>query len=197
MRRRVLAAAVGTVFAVGLPASATPPPEMPKASERELYCIANGLEHANAMGDVVAALRGSNDGGKGQAALDAATNTCRAQYGWTDARMGLAQLMATYIAMKSAAEEDIYAVYESDDDSPQEMAMNLWQPVADEMPDATEDLLRQGGQLHPDVVSRLRDMFNEAGLLGSDSYYFSTVMGWMQANAAENAARKRWMSEAS
>lgn len=195
MRGRLLAA-IGLALAAGLPASATPPPEMPKASERELYCIANGLEAANTLGDVGAAARGSNDGGKGQKALDAATNACMTQHGWSEARTGLAQLMATYIAIKSEAEADIYAVYETDDESPQAMAVNLWQPVADEMPDMTEDLLLQGGQLHPDVISRLRDMFNEAGLLGSDSYYFSTVMGWMQANAAENAVRKRWMAEA-
>lgn len=195
MRGRVLAA-IGLVLAAGLPASATPPPEMPKASERELYCIANGLQAANTLDDVGAAARGSSDGGKGQKALDAATHACMTQHGWSEARTGLAQLMATYVAMKSEAAADVYAVYEVDYDSPYDMAVDWWQPVGDEMPDTTEELLLQGGQLHPDVISRLRDMFNEAGLFGSDSYYFSTVMGWMQANAAENAVRKRWMTEA-
>lgn len=194
MRGTVLAA-IGLVLAAA-PASATPPPEMPAASERELYCIANGLEAARTLGDVGAAARGAIDGGKGQKALDAATEACRAQYGWTERRMTLAQLIASYAGIKAETAADIYAIYESEDDDAWDMELHAWQPIGDEMPDMTEDLLIQGGQLHPDVISRLRVMFNEAGLPGNDAYYFSTAMAWMQANAAENAVRKRWMSEA-
>ncbi len=188
-------AVIGLTLAIALPSSATPPPEMPAASERELYCIANGLSAANKLSDVGDALYRSGNRDKAQAALDAATSACRTQHGWTDSQTGLAQMIASYVAIKEEAAEDIYAIYQSEDDNATDMALNTLQPIADELPDSTEATLVQGGQLHPDVISRLRDMFNEAGQPGYDSFYFPTAMTWMQANAAENAVRKRWVSE--